>query len=143
MLIVCPHCQTTNRVPAERSASDPVCAKCKNALLDGHPVELTDANFERVTSRTELPIVVDFWAAWCGPCQMMAPHFKQAAERFKGRVIFAKVDSDNNPRAAARFGIRSLPTLVMLRGGEEVTRQAGAMQTAQIAAWVTSAAQGT
>ncbi|MEC5384965.1 thioredoxin TrxC [Uliginosibacterium sp. H3] len=142
MLTVCPHCQTINRVPAERSANDPTCAKCKNALLDGQPVELTDANFDRFISRTELPIVVDFWAAWCGPCQMMAPQFKQAAERFKGRVIFAKVDSDNNPRAAARFGIRSLPTLVMLRGGAEVNRQAGAMQTAQIAAWVNNAAQG-
>lgn len=140
MLIVCPHCQTTNRVPAERSANDPVCAHCKNALLDGRPVELTDANFDRVTRRTEMPIVVDFWAAWCGPCQMMAPHFKQVAERFKGQVIFAKVDSDHNPQAAARFGIRSLPTLVLLRGGREVRRQPGAMQAPQITAWVEGAA---
>ncbi len=136
MLIVCPNCQTTNRVPAERSGSDPVCAKCKHPLLDGHPVELTDGNFDRVISRTELPIVVDFWAAWCGPCKMMAPHFKEAAGRFKGRVIFAKVDSDNSPQAAARFGIRSLPTLVMLRGGQEIKRQPGAVQTAQILSWV-------
>ncbi len=136
MLIVCPHCQTINRVPAERTASDPVCGKCKNVLLDGHPVELTDAHFDRFVGRTEIPIVVDFWAAWCGPCQMMAPHFKQAAEHFKGRAIFAKVDSDNNPRAASRFGIRSLPTLLLLRGGEEIKRQPGAVQTAQIVAWV-------
>ena len=139
MLTVCPHCQTTNRVPAERAANDPVCAKCKSGLLDGQPVELTDSNFDRVVSRTELPIVVDFWAAWCGPCQMMAPHFKTAAERFKGRVIFAKVDSDNSPQTAARFGIRSIPTLVMLRGGQEIKRQAGAVQTAQIVAWVDGA----
>jgi len=139
MLIVCPHCQTTNRVPAERAGNDPVCAKCKKPLLDGHPVELTDGNFERVVSRTELPIVVDFWAAWCGPCQMMAPHFKTAAERFKGRVIFAKVDSDNSPQTAARFGIRSIPTLVLLRGGQEIKRQPGAVQTAQIVAWVDAA----
>jgi thioredoxin 2 len=122
-------------VPPERSANDPVCAHCKKALLDGQPVQLTDASFERVTSRTELPIVVDFWAAWCGPCRMMAPHFTHAAERFKGRVLFAKVDSDNNPQAAARFGIRSLPTLVMLQGGKETKRQSGAMQTAQISSW--------
>ncbi len=136
MLIVCTHCQTTNRVPPERAGSDPVCAQCKTPLLDGHPVELSDSNFERVISRTELPIVIDFWAAWCGPCKMMAPHFEAAAARFKGRALFAKINSDNNPQAAARYAIRSLPTLLLLRGGQEIKRQPGAVQTAQIVAWV-------
>ena len=138
MLIVCPRCLTINRVPAERSAENPVCGKCKNPLLDGQPVDLGDANFDTVTAKTELPIVVDFWAAWCGPCQMMAPQFKQAAERLKGRALFVKVDSDANPRTAARFGIRSIPTLLLIRSGRELKRQVGAIQAAQIIAWAGS-----
>jgi thioredoxin 2 len=140
MLIVCPRCLTTNRVPAERAAENPVCGKCKSPLLDGQPVELGDASFDAVAAKTELPIVVDFWAAWCGPCQTMAPQFKQAAERMKGRALFVKVDSDANPRTAARFGIRSIPTLLLIRSGREVKRQVGATQAAQIEAWVGSGA---
>ncbi len=136
MLIVCPHCSTTNRVPAERTGNDPVCGHCGRALLDGRPTELVDANFAKVTGRTELPIVIDFWAAWCGPCRMMAPQFEAAAAELKGRALFAKVDSDANPQTASRFAIRSIPTMVLLEGGREVKRQSGALQTAQIVAWV-------
>ncbi|MGH8797892.1 MAG: thioredoxin TrxC [Caldimonas sp.] len=135
MLIVCTHCQATNRVPSDRAADDPVCGKCGTPLLDGRPVELTDATFDRIASRTEIPLVVDFWAAWCGPCRMMEPHFRQAAKRLKARVLLVRVNSDENPRTAGRYAIRSLPTLVMLRNGTEVKRQPGSIGTAQIVAW--------
>ena len=136
MLIVCTHCLTTNRIAPERTGEDPVCGRCKRPLLDGLPVELRDDNFEAVTSKTEMPIVVDVWADWCGPCHMMAPHFQQAAEKLKGRVLLAKLDSDANPQTSNRFAIRSLPTMLMLQGGREVKRQAGAMGAGQILAWI-------
>lgn len=136
MHIACAHCGATNRVPDERLAEDPVCGRCGEALLAGEPVELTDANFDAVTSRTELPVVIDFWAAWCGPCRMMAPQFAQAAKTLKGRALLAKVDTDANPQVASRFGIRSIPTMVQLQGGREVKRMSGALQAAQIVGWV-------
>ena len=137
MLIACPHCVATNRVPDERLGDDPVCGRCGQALLAGEPVVLTDANFDAVVGKTELPVVIDFWAAWCGPCRMMAPQFTQAARQLKGRVVFAKVDSDASPKLSARFGIRSIPTMLMLRSGVEVRRMSGALQAAQIVSWVT------
>lgn len=136
MHIACAHCGTTNRVPDERLAQDPVCGRCGAELLAGEPVELTDANFDAVTSRTELPVVIDFWATWCGPCRMMAPQFEQAAKALKGRALLAKVDTDANPQVAARFGIRSIPTMVKLQGGREVQRTSGAMQASQIVNWI-------
>ena len=139
MLIACSHCGAANRVPDARLADDPVCGRCARALLDGAPVTLTDASFERYVARTELPVVVDVWATWCAPCKMMAPQFDLAARELKGRAVLAKLDSDANPQTAARFAIRSIPTLLMLRGGNEIKRLSGAMQAPQIVAWVNAA----
>jgi thioredoxin 2 len=130
--VACAHCQATNRVPRARLADNPVCGRCGEALLDGRPIELTDANFDAVTRHTELPVLVDFWAPWCGPCVGMAPQFERASQQLKGRVLFAKVNSDENPVTARRFGIRSIPTLVRMQQGRELARQAGALQGAQI-----------
>ena len=130
--VVCAHCLATNRVPAARLTSDPVCGRCGKELLNGRPIELTDANFDAVTSRTGLPVLVDFWAPWCGPCVAMAPQFERASQQLKGRVLFAKVNSDENPLTSRRFAIRSIPTLVRLDAGREVARQAGALQAGQI-----------
>jgi thioredoxin 2 len=137
MLIVCPHCLKTNRVPEARAAEDPTCGHCHQPLLAAKPVALDDASFDAVIAKTELPVVVDFWASWCGPCLMMAPHYEQAAARLKGRALFAKVDSDASPQTSSRFAVRSIPTLLLMRGGKEVKRQAGATQASQIVDWVT------
>lgn len=130
--IACAHCAVTNRIPSDRLADDPVCGRCGKPLLDGRPLELNDANFDQLTANTELPVVVDFWAPWCGPCQQMAPQFAQAAESLKGRALLVKVNSDDSPRTASRFGIRSIPTLVRLQRGNEVARVSGARPAGQI-----------
>ena len=130
--VACPHCGATNRVPAARLGEDPVCGRCGQALLDGEPVELSDANFDKVVGASDLPVVVDFWAPWCGPCRQMAPQFEQAAHTLKGRALLVKVNSDDNPQTASRFGIRSIPTLVKLDHGREVARVAGARPAGQI-----------
>ena len=130
--VACPHCAATNRIPTERLADDPVCGRCGAALLDGHPVELSDANFDKVVGASELPVVVDFWAPWCGPCKQMAPQFEQAAGTLKGKALFVKLNSDDNPKTSARFGVRSIPTLVKLQRGNEVARVAGARPAGQI-----------
>ncbi len=132
--IACAHCGAVNRVPADRLDEDPQCGRCHRPLLTGEPIELDDAGFDAVVAKTSLPVVVDFWAPWCGPCRTMAPQFEQAARASKGRALFVKVNSDESPRLTARFGIRSIPTLVRLDGGRETTRRSGALPAAQIAA---------
>lgn len=136
LLLACPRCLTANRVPRARLGEDPKCGKCGAPLLDGKPVALDDATFEPFVSRSELPVVVDFWAAWCGPCRMMAPAFEQAAGELKTRVRFAKLDTENAQGVAARFGIRSIPTMILFRGGQEAGRVSGAMDARAIRAWL-------
>ncbi len=132
--VACARCGAVNRVPEERLGEDPVCGRCGRAILEGRPIELGDADFEAFVNATTLPVLVDFWAPWCGPCRSMAPQFDAAARELKGHAVLVKVNSDSAPRTAARFGIRSIPTLVRLDAGAERLRRSGALPAAQIVA---------
>ena len=132
--IACAHCGATNRLPADRLADDPDCGRCHRPLLAGAPIELDDRTFDDFVRKSTLPVLVDFWAPWCGPCRQMAPQFDAAARQLKGRALLVKVNSDDSPQTSARFGIRSIPTLVQLQGGVEQRRQSGAVGAAQIVA---------
>ena len=131
----CGACGATNRIPVDRLAEEPVCGRCGKPLLDGRPVELADDNFDAAIEASPLPVLVDFWAPWCGPCRAMAPAFEQAGKTLKGRALLVKVNSDDNPRLSQRFAIRSIPTLLRLDRGREAARQAGAVQAGQIVAF--------
>ena len=134
--IICPECHVTNRVPSERLGDHPTCGQCRKPLFTGHPIPLTERNFDIHATRSDIPLIVDFWASWCGPCQMMAPAYDQAAKTLEPQLRLAKVNTEEERALAARFGIQSIPTVVFFRGGREVARQSGALSAQDIVRWV-------
>ena len=136
--IVCPHCHKTNRVQSAQLASAPDCGACHQPLFGGAPVQLDADSFAKQVGRNQIPVVVDFWAPWCGPCRMMAPAFAQAAQQLEPRVRFAKLDTEAYPHVAAPFNVRSIPTMIVFKGGHEVARISGALPAGEIVRWVQS-----
>jgi thioredoxin 2 len=140
--VVCPHCDTINRVPAGRLADAPRCGGCRAPLFGGRPVPLSDARFRRHLGNSGIPLLVDFWASWCGPCRAMAPEFEAAARALEPRMRLAKVSTEEAPGLAAELRISGIPTLALFAGGREVARQAGAMPARRIVEWASRAAAG-
>ncbi|MCC7546787.1 MAG: thioredoxin TrxC [Burkholderiales bacterium] len=134
--VVCARCAAVNRIPTARLEEGGTCGRCRTPLLDGQPAVLEQASFDTFIARNDLPVVVDFWAPWCGPCRMMAPAFEQVAREERTRARLAKVDTDAQQALAARFGIRSIPTLIRFQGGSEVDRVAGALDARSLRAWI-------
>lgn len=134
--VVCPHCDSVNRLPAAKDARAAKCGKCGRALFSGEPAAASAAGFQKQIERSDIPVVVDFWAAWCGPCRMMAPAYAQVAAEMEPRMRFLKVDTEAEQALAARYQIRSIPTLMLFRGGKVVAQQAGAMDAGRLKAWL-------
>lgn len=139
LVIACPTDAALNRVPRAKLAQNPKCGKCHNPLFQSRAVDLDAGSFDRHALRSDLPVVIDFWAAWCGPCRMMTPNFEAAAPQLEPRVRLAKLDTEAEPAIAGRYGIQSIPSMVMIRKGREIARTAGAMPTQAIVRWVEQA----
>jgi len=136
--IVCPHCRSTNRLQETRLINIPICGRCKQKLFNAHPVELSQYDFERHISNNQIPVVVDFWASWCGPCKIMSPILKQAAAYLEPQVRVAKVNTEAEQGLAAKLNIRSIPTIIIFKNGNEAARHSGAMDLANLIQWVRS-----
>ena len=134
--IVCPTCHATNKFAKDKLPDKPKCGKCKSLLFQGKPVTLNDSSFLKFTQKTTIPVIVDFWAEWCGPCKMMAPIFEQAAATMEPQVVFAKLDTEEAPITASEFGIRSIPTIAILENGKVINQQAGAMSLPDLKSWI-------
>ena len=138
--VVCPHCQTTIRVPSDKLTQAPKCGQCHQAVFTAHPIDLTAATYAKHLDRNDIPVVVDFWAPWCGPCRTMAPQFGQAAKLLEPHVRFAKINTEAEQALGARFNIRSIPTMKLFLHGKELASQSGAMSAQDIVRWVNAIA---
>ncbi len=141
MLYTCPSCAAINRIPADKQNQQGQCGKCKQALFNSQPIELNDADFQRFIDKNELPVLVDFWAEWCGPCKMMTPIFKEVCGDMQHQLRFAKIDTEKAQLVSQRYAIRSIPTLILFKGGKEVDRLAGALPAPQLKQWIATALQ--
>ena len=135
MIIVCPSCNAKNRVPEDKLEVNPSCGQCHQALIPLAPIELNEQNFSHFIANSDLPVFIDLWAEWCGPCKMMAPHFAQVAAQ-NAQVIFAKIDTEKSPRLSSAFNVRSIPTLVLMNKTHEIARISGALRSTELQQWL-------
>lgn len=135
MIVVCPSCNAKNRVPEEKLAESPTCGQCHQALIPLAPIELNEQNFSSFITHSDLPVLIDLWAEWCGPCKMMAPHFAQVAKQYPN-VVFAKINTEENPHLSSAFNVRSIPTLVFMNKTTEVARVSGALRSSELQQWL-------